>query len=550
MCKSTIVFGISDWNQGILKWIQIHNTTDLEDRIQSLVEQPPEKPNFGFCFIKCIVEEKEKEVGKREEENYVQKNVSQLLLLPPQRVTSSTKTHNGVNINLIWLDTTSHSHFMRSMPATIKSLKNIRRQETGYVFSYNLYQAVYSHTIQTARALFSGVVSKAGSKGGEGGSQSKKLMRRYKSGGYEIYWSFDTCWKHKWGLDMHLGTDRRWKNIQKALAEVGIDRIDMTLSSCEALNHQFYYDLHAAICYNGKYQHSYTLSHLAELQTHLQKAGKPFFHFTATNVGHEGSGRRIQTLDEDLAHYINSLSTRDNMLTILLGDHGNNYGKYISTTGEARVELHHPILMIHASKNLPQVIGEDKMNALLLNQDRLVSILDLHYAFHTLAPGGSIEVTTNHARYNVEPMGLLAPIEVNRTCDSIPLIQPNICICENYNTKYVVNGTRQAMVAEFALGEINNAILNQFRTAHPAAATGFGSCQRLVASWFGNVRETSEKGAAAVTTQLDIHVLDDDAFFVTVLISKTNHMSLLSHQRISRYGQYRACADKGVDVKL
>ncbi|XP_072019447.1 uncharacterized protein [Amphiura filiformis] len=547
MCKSTIVLGISDWNQGILKWIQIHNTTDLEDRIRSLVEQPPEKPNFGFCFIKCIVEEKEKVViGKREEENYVHKNVKQLLLLPPQIVKSnlsSAKTHNGVNINLIWLDSTSHSHFMRSMPATIKSLENIKRQKTGHVFSYNLYQALYSHTIQTARALFSGVVSK-----GDGGIQSKRLMRSYKSGGYEIYWSYDLCWKHIWGLVMQLGAKGRWKYIKKALAEVGIDRIDMTLSSCEALGGRFYFNINEAICYNGKYQHSYILSYLAELQNQLQKAGKPFFHYTDTNVGHEGSGRRIQTLDEDLANYINSISTRDNMLTILLADHGNNYGKLFRKTGEARVEMHHPMLIIHASKNLPQVIGEDKMKALLLNQDRLVSILDLHYALHTLAPGGSIDVATEHAQYNVEPMGLLAPIDINRTCDSIPMIQPNVCICESYNTKYVANGTRQMMAAAFALGEINNAILNQFRAAHPDAATGFGSCQRLVASWFGNVRETYEKGA--VTTKLDIHVLDEDVFFITVLISKTNNMSLLNYHRISSYGQYRACADEGVDVKL
>ncbi|XP_072051045.1 uncharacterized protein [Amphiura filiformis] len=548
MCKSTILFGIIYWNTGDLEWSQITNTTNLEARIQSLVEQPPEKPHFGFCFIKCIGEEKGKVVnGTREEDNYIQTYATQLLLLPPQIVTSnlsSAKTHNGVNINLIWLDSTSHSHFMRSMPATIKSLKNIRRQETGYVFSYNLYQALYSHTIQTARALFSGVISK----GEEGNIQSKRMMRRYKSGGYEIYWSCDLCRKNVWGLVSKLETNRTWQSVQKALAEVGIDRIDMTLSSCEALRGRFYFQTNEAKCYNGKYQHSYILSHLDELQKQLQKAGKPFFHYTETNVGHEGTGRRIQTLDEDLANYLNSVSTRDNMLTILLADHGNNYGELFEKTGEARVEMHHPMLIIHASKNLPQIIGEDKMKALLLNQDRLVSILDLHYAFHTLAPGGSIEVAAEHAQYNVEPMGLLAPIDVNRTCDSIPMIQPNVCICESYNTKYVVNGTRQMMVAEFALGEINNAILSQFRAAHPDAATGFGSCQRLVASWFGNVGETYEKDE--VTTKLDIHVLGEDVFFITVLISKTNHMSLLNYHRISSYNQYKVCADEGVDVKL
>ncbi|XP_072043480.1 uncharacterized protein [Amphiura filiformis] len=521
MCNSSIGLGVIDWNHGIVEWNKIHNATNLEAQIQSLVEQPPENPNFGFCFIKCIVVEREKVViGKKEEENYVQKNATQLLLLPPQIATSnlsSSKTQNGVNINWIWLDSVSHSHFMRSMPATIKSLKNIQRQESGYVFSYNLYQSLYSHSTPNQRALFTGEVSKRGSKGG---IKSELLLGRYKTGGYETYYSDDLCWKHTWGLAKYLGAGANWKKIKDALPKAGIDRIDMTLSSCEVLGGRFYYNINKAICYNGKYQEFYILSYLAELQKQLQKRGKPYFHYMETSVAHEGTGRRVQTFDEDLANYFRSLSTQENTLTVLFADHGNNYGRLFSKTSEAKVETHHPMLIIHASKNMPHVIGVDKMKALLLNQDRLVSILDLHYALHTLAPGGSINVATEHAQYNVQRMGLLAPIDVNRTCDSIPMVQPNLCICENYNTKYVVNDTRQTIVAEFALGEINNVIQSQFRAAHRDAATGFGSCQRLLATWFGNVRETTQTDA--VTTQLDIHVpggknasQDEDSFSVT-----------------------------------
>ncbi|XP_072044657.1 uncharacterized protein [Amphiura filiformis] len=389
MCKSSIVLGVINWNRGIVAWNKIFNATNLEAQIQSLVEQPPENPNFGFCFIKCIVVEKQKVViGKKEEENYVQKNVSQLLLLPPQIAMSnmsSSKIHNGVNINLIWLDSVSHSHFMRSMPATIKSLKHIQRQESGYVFSYNLYQSLFSHTRPNARALFSGEVSER-----RGSIKSELLLGRYKRGGYETYWSNDLCWKQPWGLATNLGTGANWKQIKDALPKAGIDRIDMTLSTCEVLNGSFYFNINKAICYNGKYHEFYILSYLAELQKQLQKRGKPYFHYTETNVAHEGTGRRVQTLDEDLAHYFRSLSTQENTLTVLLGDHGNNYGRLFSKTGEANIETYHPVLIIHASKNMPQIIGEDKMKALFMNQDRLVSILDLHYALHTLAPGAAL----------------------------------------------------------------------------------------------------------------------------------------------------------------
>ncbi|XP_072041547.1 uncharacterized protein [Amphiura filiformis] len=195
------------------------------------------------------------------------------------------------------------------------------------------------------------------------------------------------------------------------------------------------------------------------------------------------------------------------------------------------------------------------MKALALNQDRLVSILDLHYALHTLAPEGSIEVSPEHTQYNVKPMGLFAPIDVNRTCDSIPIIDLNGCICKRNDTKYVANDTRHMMLAEFALGEINNVIQSQFRAKHPDAATGFGSCQRLSATWFDNVRETSQTGA--VSTQLSIYVpagknasQDEDVFWVTVFVSDNHKMNLTDYKRISRYGPYKECADDGVDIKL
>ncbi|XP_072043334.1 uncharacterized protein [Amphiura filiformis] len=359
-----------------------------------------------------------------------------------------------------------------------------------------------------------------------------------------------------WGLAKNVGTNgKNWTTIKDAIQHAGIDRIDMTLSTCEVLNVRDYWDISNVICYNGKSHLFYIFSYLAELQKQLQKYGQPYFHYTETNVAHEETGRRIQTFDDDLANYLRSLSTQKNTLTVLLADHGMHYGSLLSKTREAQVEMTHPMLVIHASKDLPQLIGEDKMKALALNQDRLVSILDLHYALHTLAPGGSIEVATEHAKYNVESMGLLAPIDVNRTCDSIPILDYNGCICESYNTKYVANNTRQMMLAEFALGEINNMIRSQFRAKHPDAATGFGSCQRLLATWFGDVRETSQTGE--VTTQLDIHVpagknasQDEDVFSVSVRISDTHKMILNHYKRISRYGPYEACADEGVDINL
>ena len=545
ICKSSIILGSIDISQGVLVWTKISDIVNLEAHIQALVEQPPESPNFGFCFVKCSLEEEEEEVIEEKEEvdeedrnlfggmlaemeelekesdvYYVYQDsytnvhdetrAKQLLLLPPQIDTSdlpNQRRHSGVNINLILLDSVSHSHFLRSLPATVHSLKKIQNEKTSHVFSYNLVQSLKGRTYETEQALFSGFIYNPDKPFGVHDMppdplRTEALLKKYQHAGYETMWMEDLCWTWEWGivknLIVHMPKEKthvRWKALQDGLKKAGIDRLDMTLSSCEVLKANDHKDpFHGpnAVCYNGKYQQNYMLRYLADLQKQLKKVGKPFFHYTEINVAHDDYGRRVQTLDEDLANYLQSISTQENMLTILFADHGNAYGKYFKLTDEARVEMFHPVLTILASKNMPQLLGEQKMKALAVNQDQLVSILDLHYALQTLSPGGPIAVATEHAQYDVEPMGLLAPIDVNRTCNSIPRIQPNVCICEAFDT-YVANNTRQMMVAEFAVGEINNAIQSQFRDAHPEAETGFGACQRLIATWFGNVQESYHK---------------------------------------------------------
>ncbi len=472
---------------GNVVWQQIDNIATLEARIQSLVEQPPQKPNFGFCFIKCNVTENDT-------------HVKQLLLLPPRIDTSDIqikKANQYVNVNVILIDSVSHSHFIRSMPRSIEALKKIQREQAGYMFSYNLVQGVSSSTYENEKLLFEGEIYDnllEMSQDTEGISL-QVLLDRYNNGGYEIMWLEDACWKDKIGLSKLTGileykNDKRWKMLQEALRRTGIDRLDLSLASCEILRangykYQYYPE---PICYNGKPHHYYMLSYLFELQEYLQSAGKPFCHFTITDIGHEGTGRRIQTLDDDLANYILSIPTLKNTLTILLSDHGNSYGDIFKRTGEALIEIYHPMLTIIASQNMPKIIGEDKMKALAVNQGRLVSMLDLHYTLQTLAPEGSIGFRTAHAQYDINPMGLLSPIKVNRTCDSVPRIEPNTCICEGFDT-HVANDTRQTSVAEFALGLMNNLIQKQFRIMYPDAETGFGACQRLVGKWFSNVRE-------------------------------------------------------------
>ena len=556
ICKSAITLGTIDPNQGVLVWAKIPNIGELETRLQGLIEQPPEKPNYGFCFVRCSleaeVEEEEEEVivEEKEEVNEEERNLfggmleemeklgkesqvyyeyqddsvymqyehmaKQFILLLPQIDLSKSTNVKGrdlVSLNVMLLDSVSHSHFLRSMPATVRALKLIKKEKAAHVFSYNLVQSLKGRTYENVQALFSGEIYNPDKPFGRHDMpptpiHTEVLLKKFKRGGYETTWTEDLCWTWEWGivknLVVHTPKEKievRWKNFQEALQKAGIDRFDMTLSSCEVLKANDHKDpFHGpdVMCYNGKYQQHYILAYLTALQQGLNQAGKPFFHYNEINVAHDDYGRRIQTLDSDLAEYFRFLATQDNMITILFADHGNTYGRYFAKSEEARLEVYHPTLTILASKNVAEILGERRMGALTANQDRLVSILDVHYALNALGPGGNTEVRTEHAQYDFHPEGLLGPIDINRTCNSIPMIQPNLCICEAFDSS-VANDTRQQLVAEFALGAINNAIQEQFRSVHREAETGFGACQRLVGTWFANVQESFYKVSSFTT---------------------------------------------------
>ena len=79
------------------------------------------------------------------------------------------------------------------------------------------------------------------------------------------------------------------------------------------------------ICFNGRLQHDYILKYTADLLATISTSRKsrPLFSFTSLNVGHDDEGRRIQSLDSDLARYVTTMATNQDTLTILLADHGN-----------------------------------------------------------------------------------------------------------------------------------------------------------------------------------------------------------------------------------
>lgn len=294
--------------------------------------------------------------------------------------------------------------------------------------------------------------------------------------------------------------------------------------------HIFNTDGDVQICYNGWNLDTYYFQYLTN-KFQVTK-NKNLFSFTAVNIAHDGTGRRVQGIDADLKTFFKDMTEQDNTITILFGDHGNTYSDYVYVDIEGRYEMYHPALFIVVPQKVQMKLGEQKMHALRMNQKRLMTLVDVHNMIkHIVDP-------TDHPQN-----GLLEILPGNRSCETIPMGVPNLCICEGWDSP-VKNTTEFMPYVDFAMGQLNNLI---------NAVSKYGQCKRLVPTRFENVlqRKTTESvsitfdiyttpGKGSKNTEEQIHV--EMNYAVSQQNSNFN-TKLVSFDRISTFGSYRKCSD-------
>ncbi|XP_072020703.1 uncharacterized protein [Amphiura filiformis] len=561
MCESPISLGAINPQDGTLKWSIFTDINDLENSILDFLNKNSSNGNYGFCYLKCTL--KDKKLGNQ-------------LLLIPQHFTQNTckdKTCcDAITINVIWLDSTSHSHFFRSLPKSVTALRNAKENKLAHVFNYNLMQTMAGRTFANTMMF---TLGNHRARTGIG-----KLFKLFQNGGYHVTWIDDLCWseriqaKRVVGMPRFLGikkeestVSKSWKTLHKVLKSKGVDQIGLSAANCEiwksnGLEHPFGEDP-KPICYNGKYQVDYMLSYMESLQNQLSNGTckGPFLNYLELNVCHEPSGRRCQTLDESLAKFINFLNKQSNTFTFIFGDHGLAYGPFLKTTAEAKVELAHPVSFIHVSNDLEEKLGKYKMESLRLNQDRLIDIVDLRQTLLTFSPDNDKSIFRLDKKYDTHPNGLFHPIDPKRSCRTLGIdLESKKCICEEGRRSHKMsNETRVKVLADFALGQINNIIQDQFVAANEESPSGFGSCERLVGTWVGNVVESYHQDTTVI--EMDLHLPAkphapeaDDVFSAVVEVTSNSQdgpsLHLVHYERTSVYVVYEQCRDKGVEAKL
>ncbi|XP_078457307.1 uncharacterized protein LOC144722776 [Lampetra planeri] len=494
-----------------------------------------------------------------------------------------------ISVNVLLLDSVSRHHFYRSLPKTVAEFRRLNEhgfKRGGRVLDFQLLQGIKSRTQESLQALLAGEVNEAA--GADATVRSERVFRHYKRRGYETLYLEDMCWLWDWGLVRELGVrppgpdtvQRRRRRFRKALTRAGIDRVDISYSSCVVLAENGVRDVfHGpdAVCFNGLHHHAYLLRYVTYFVASFAALGRPALSFTILDTAHEDTGLRLQGLDADLAEHVRFLAHPDSTtFSLILADHGNTYGRLEeSSPAQAWLETFQPAFFAVVPDAVAQELGADAMRALGVNQRRLVSLLDVHQTLRALAEHPAVPADASdlrlQQRHGINRDGLLSAVPAGRTCEDIPRIQPNVCICRSdqgpqHNDSYF------AMFAEVALMHMNEILFAQQQQVDPwsPGQTVPGLCQRLVALWFDNVQ--TEQGSASevdvsgdsnsftdTMVRMDIYVrpglsnglpvTSREKFAVSVLLTPGGGAAV-RYERLTPFSRYAQCAHPRVDPRL
>ncbi|XP_067894951.1 uncharacterized protein [Heterodontus francisci] len=559
---SSVVVGLYSEDMGVNQWKKFKSTVEAMMFINQELLIDWRTHHHGYCFIRCLSRD-----GRK---------MSQLLILPPVlravgNPANKLTNEHALNVNILLLDSVSRHHFYRVLPKTINTFRNLNTNvfKTGRVFDFELAQGIKSRTFESLQALF----------GGESFNPLKpfssfvlppkavdfnKTFGSFKEFGYEILYLEDMCWKWDWGLVKELRAlkkkapfSERLKLFLEAVKRSGIDRVDVSYSSCDILQENRVKDMFhgpAAICYNGFHQHTYLLQYIEYFISRFSFLQKPLFSFLMLDTNHEDTGFRLKQVDEDLAKHVSFLADQQNTVTFILSDHGNNYGQFVSMTTESQVEVFHTTLFMIIPDTAAVLLGEEKIQSLHTNQHRLISLLDIHQTLQgLLPPAGTMK--GKDLKYGMNADGLLSPVSPSRTCNSIPRIPPSFCICQDFE-KPAVSDSSFALFAEFALGQMNHEILQQITAKN--SHKGYTVCQRLIGIRFDNVKIHEEHKNETIV-KLDLYVKASESTghfeekYLVVIDFRSQvdaTMTLVGFDRLTPYSPYEVCADGNVDLRL
>ena len=219
------------------------------------------------------------------------------------------------------------------------------------------------------------------------------------------------------------------------------------------------YESPAQVCLNGQFFSQYFMDYINMMYNAVarDRRAKPLLSFMHFNTGHEHTGKRIVNMDANIAKFLINMVTFPDTLTIIFSDHGNKNTQYSFNSVEGRREVFDPVFFLIVPDGVAERLGRKQMSALVANQKRLFTLLDVHRALM------SVNDPEKMKSQNSLVTSIFAVLPENRTCADLNLMPLTRCKCEGFDDYNPArdNSDSHKWLAEFALGTLNDAIQKQ-----------------------------------------------------------------------------------------
>lgn len=415
-CSPGFHLGISSRNSSKLEWEYFSSSKSLSFYIKSLLDKSNTKKHEGYVVLKCNLK-----TPKTKSEDLPAAGF-QLLVLPP-KLSLTNKAQYGapkISINLVLLDSISRYDIYNSLPLTLATMTTLNTDQASRaeVLDYAWVQDLGKEN--NLAALTSGAIPGIG---------LGELFGHFSSAGYSTAWHSYSCWEEREGLATYLGLWDRQGALDRGLSSkptieqfltalklAGIDSTGISSSACH---------IPSSSC---SPQHipsllSSSLLHTSALSSHRQN------HFSVVSFSNQTKSFS-KDLDKHLSSYLLSLSSQPHTITILTSLSSS------SPTSSLPLFLMFP----HRTRSL---LSDPGWQSLLTNQDRLASLLDLHFTLIRLLKinknipelprPSATTLSPSHlaflSRYVPNPKGLMSEISVGRYCPDLPRSE-FLCQCQ------------------------------------------------------------------------------------------------------------------------
>ncbi|KAK3736126.1 hypothetical protein QZH41_004637 [Actinostola sp. cb2023] len=372
------------------------------------------------------------------------------------------------------------------------------RSKKATVLDFELLQSTTPYTFHNIKGFMSG--KKGFDYEQKQGYGIASLYGLLQSKGYYTLLQDDSCWYDEWGSLFTnnayqnktpgnlLEFAQQWDYFNDAVGNYHVDDMGLSHTACAAFKqHKSTNQLQDdRLCFSGKPYAEYFLNYTTDVFRAYRHSGKkrPIFAYTHLGVGHDMSGTRVRQIDDSLAQYVQTMAKDQDTLTVLFSNHGPKTTQYSFHTMEGRAEVYDAMLFVILPKKVAEKLQIQKTRALITNQHRLLTTIDLHDAVMSI-------VDPTKFSKNPATRGIFSEASTKRTCADLTMKPSAVCKCANWYKMYPGNHAPFTWLAELGLGEINNAIQEEYLTG--SNASGFGKCQRLVGDSFWKIRHRVER---------------------------------------------------------